>query len=123
MSEPTTEQAVTCVMTQTDPFDFAQCETHDTTFALGDRCKFYGREPEDVYYDEAQEQRGRAVIAEMERAEALDLLGLYRDEDECRWDHHRQCQTHGPHSELPPGICAMTLIRDLLTRHGQDAKP
>ena len=53
-----------CSMTRTDPFDFAQCETHDTTFPLGEKCKFDGREPWEVYADEADEQRRRAVMAE-----------------------------------------------------------
>lgn len=63
-----------CNMTHTPPFDFAQCETHDTTFALGDKCKFDGRDMLDVYADEAQEQRARAVRAEMERDRALEAL-------------------------------------------------
>ena len=53
-----------CSMTRTDPFDFAQCETHDTTFPLGETCKFDGKEPWEVYADEADEQRQRAVMAE-----------------------------------------------------------
>lgn len=32
--------AMPCEMTHTPPFDFAQCERHDTTFALGDVCKY-----------------------------------------------------------------------------------
>lgn len=62
---------VECVMTRTDPFDFAQCETHDETFPLGERCKFYGREPADVYAQEADEQRARAVRAELAVEEHL----------------------------------------------------
>ncbi len=58
-----------CVMTHTPPFDFAQCETHDSTFALGQECRFKDRDPADVYFEEAQEQRVRAVRAEA----ALDL--------------------------------------------------
>lgn len=54
----------TCEMTYTSPFDFAQCETHDTTFPLGGTCKFNGRVIEDVLDDEADEQRARAVLAE-----------------------------------------------------------
>jgi len=33
--------ALPCIMTHTLPFDFAQCERHDTTFALGDVCKYH----------------------------------------------------------------------------------
>ena len=29
-----------CAMFHEPPFDFAWCETHDETFALGDVCKF-----------------------------------------------------------------------------------
>lgn len=59
-----------CVMTHTEPFDFAHCETHDTTFPLGGTCKFNGREVWEVYADEADEQRQRAVRLEMK----LELL-------------------------------------------------
>ena len=55
-----------CVMTHTPPFDFAQCETHDETFPLGGTCRFQGREEWEVYADEADEQRQRAVEAEIE---------------------------------------------------------
>lgn len=61
---------ITCDMKEQKPFDFAWCETHDTTFALGERCKFYGREMWEVYAEEASEQRARAVRAE----EALEEL-------------------------------------------------
>lgn len=61
-----------CVMAHTPPFDFAQCETHDTTFPLGGTCKWRGRESiYEVLDEEAQEQRGRAVRAELERDQAL----------------------------------------------------
>lgn len=56
-----------CVMTHTEPFDFAQCETHDETFPLGGVCRFNGREAWEVYADEADEQRQRAVMAEIDR--------------------------------------------------------
>ncbi|MFS0887044.1 hypothetical protein [Aeromicrobium sp. 179-A 4D2 NHS] len=61
-----------CEMTHTPPFDFAQCEKHDTTFPLGEECKFHNRDPWEVIYDEADAQRRRAVIAERDRDEALD---------------------------------------------------
>ena len=64
------EGRAACVMTHTEPFDFAQCETHDETFPLGKKCRFDGREPWEVYAEEADEQRQRAVVAEM----ALDEL-------------------------------------------------
>lgn len=60
------DDIATCVMAHQEPFDFAQCETHDTTFALGDACKFQGRRMWEVFADEADEQRGLKVRAEME---------------------------------------------------------
>jgi len=62
-----------CVMTHTPPMDFAQCETHDETFPLGETCRFDGRNAADVYADEAQEQRARAVLAEA-KLEAVAYL-------------------------------------------------
>ena len=58
-----------CVMTHTPPFDFAQCETHDETFPLGGACRFHGRTSvAEVYADEADQMRARAVLAEAEVA-------------------------------------------------------
>lgn len=59
-----------CRMTYTEPFDFAQCETHDTTFPLGDTCKFEGRDEVDVLLEELDVQRSRAVRAETRLARA-----------------------------------------------------
>lgn len=61
-----------CDMRHQPPMDFAWCETHDTTFPLGEKCKFDGREPWEVYAEEADEQRGLKVQAEM-RAEEHEL--------------------------------------------------
>lgn len=55
-----------CDMPQQEPFDFGWCQTHDTTFALGEKCRFDGREVWEVYADEAHELRVRAVRAELE---------------------------------------------------------
>lgn len=59
-----------CIMLHVEPYDFGQCETHDTTFALGEECKFNGKEPWEVYADEADKQRGLKVRAQMEFEEA-----------------------------------------------------
>lgn len=68
------EQPETCEMVHEEPYDFASCLTHDTTFALGDACKFNGRLMWEVYADEADEQRQLKVRAEMEAEQAsLDL--------------------------------------------------
>lgn len=34
-------EAMPCAMFHEPPFDFAYCETHDTTFALGAACKYH----------------------------------------------------------------------------------
>lgn len=34
-------EAMPCEMYYEPPFDFAYCERHDTTFALGDVCKYF----------------------------------------------------------------------------------
>ena len=67
-----------CEMTRTAPFDFAQCETHDTTFALGEVCKFHNRDPFEVLYEEADEQRGLKVRAEAERDDLGNLAAEYK---------------------------------------------
>ncbi|RLP70882.1 hypothetical protein D9V30_00145 [Mycetocola reblochoni] len=67
-AEANADKPTPCVMTHTPPFDFAQCETHDTTFPLGGACKWHGQTSIfEVLDREAMEQRGRAVRAEMQR--------------------------------------------------------
>lgn len=68
-----------CDMKHQPPMDFAYCETHDTTFPLGGKCRFQGREAWEVYADEADEQRGRAVMAEMEADAARAALAALRE--------------------------------------------
>lgn len=66
-----TDKPDPCEMTHTPPFDFAQCETHDTTFPLGGKCKWHGRTSiVEVLQEEIDEQRARAVRAEHEHGEA-----------------------------------------------------
>jgi len=61
-----------CQMTHTPPFDFAQCETHDTTFPLGSACKWHGKDSiSAVLEDETDKQRVRAIRAEIERDKAI----------------------------------------------------
>ena len=62
-----------CDMKHQPPHDFAHCVTHDTTFALGDKCEWDGvTSIWEHLYDKADKQRARAVLAEMraEKAEA-----------------------------------------------------
>ena len=72
-----------CVMTHTPPFDFAQCETHDETFPLGGACRFHGRTSvAEVYADEADQMRARAVLAEAEVARLTARPAPVWDEEE-----------------------------------------
>src|SRR5699024_8958575 len=79
-----------CVMKHTEPYDFAWCETHDTTFPLGGTCRFDGRDPIEVISEEAQEQRGRAVKAEMRLAVLRQQIGKLRDDWRQRAHEHDQ---------------------------------
>lgn len=67
----------TCRMSQQGPYDFAWCDTHDTTFPLGSVCKFHGKDPLDVLQDEADEQRGLKVRAEQELRHAHQAIAVY----------------------------------------------
>ena len=62
------------------PYDFSWCETHDVTFRPGTTCKFDGRDPVEVMWEEAHEQRVRAVRAQ-----------------------HQLYLAQGDHSEAPAG--------------------
>lgn len=80
-----------CQMRHQPPMDFAYCETHDTTFPLGSVCEW-----DDVtsvtrhLYDLVDQQRVRAVRAEMERSTpAIDVAHLARQR---AWSHN----TFGP---------------------------
>lgn len=55
----------TCEMVYEEPMDFAQCLTHDETFPLGEECRFNGKVMWEVFAEEADRQRQRAVMAEM----------------------------------------------------------
>ena len=39
---PRYDRPAPCKMTHTEPFDFAQCDVHDTTFPLGGVCEWHG---------------------------------------------------------------------------------
>ena len=68
-----------CDMKHEKPYDFAWCKTHDSTFPLGEKCKFDGREPWEVYADEADEQRRRAVRAEMQVERLRETMQRVRE--------------------------------------------
>lgn len=54
-----------CDMTHQEPYDFGQCEVHDSTFPLGGTCKWDGQDSiAEVLMNEIDELRGRAVKAE-----------------------------------------------------------
>ena len=61
-------QPAACDMKCQEPYDFAWCETHDTTFPLGYKCKFDGREAWEVFAAEADEQRGMTGLPDSEYA-------------------------------------------------------
>jgi hypothetical protein len=101
-TEKDTTEPAPCRMTHTPPFDFAQCETHDTTFPLGDTCKFDGRDPFEVMADEAQEQRARAVRAEQALGEALDVLRTLAGDEpltDSEWGYCIYCQAYKPYTK------------------------
>lgn len=79
MTNSETQASSACDMRHVEPYDFAWCETHDTTFALGDKCKFDGRVVWEVYAEEADEQRGLKVRAEVEneRLRAVVMAAEY----------------------------------------------
>lgn len=61
-------------MVHTPPYDFAHCNTHDTTFPIGSNCEWHGvtsvREHLEATIDSL---RGRAVSAEQERDALLQI--------------------------------------------------
>jgi len=68
-----------CVMTHTPPFDFAQCETHDETFPLGEVCRFHERDMVEVLFEAADQQRMRAVRAEHKLSLASEAIESLRN--------------------------------------------
>lgn len=105
-----TDAPAPCEMTHTAPYDFAVCTTHDETFPLGDTCKFFGRTSvAEVYADEADQQRARAVTAEMREEslrETLALAGPHASRaDVVRViNGHRWAGTKGRSHDDPGGI-------------------
>lgn len=61
-----------CKISREEPYDFAQCETHDRTFPRGGRCDHEGMSELAWLNEREGEQRARAVRAEMERDAAQD---------------------------------------------------
>lgn len=95
-----------CDMTHTPPFDFAQCEKHDTTFPLGGACKFSGRDPFEVLHEEVDQQRGRAVRAEMRLdlvrgfASVVADVAAERDRQDAQWGQQSHPDGTGPDVQL-----------------------
>ena len=100
-----------CAMKHTPPMDFAWCDTHDTTFPLGSKCKFDGREPWEVYADEADEQRSRAVMAEL-KAERLAEAPFACDTHAC--GSCKGCRAAGYRDVLTEQGNALGRVRALL---------
>ena len=76
---------VPCSETRTEPFDFAYCSTHDTTFALADHCYYAGLSEFDYMEKQATEQRVRAIRAEDERDRLA--AALRQIAEACHWSH------------------------------------
>lgn len=57
-----------------------------------------------------------AVLGDL--VESLTLLAAQVDDDECRFDHHGGCQTHGFHDFDATRGCPMVRMRDLVGRYG-----
>lgn len=52
--------------------------------------------------------------------EALDLLRDHVvDDEQCQFDHHGGCQTHGDLDLQPGGTCYMVRARRLIARDGR----
>ena len=64
-----------CVMRMGEVYDFAWCEAHDRTFALGSSCDHAGLSHVDYLDEDGRRQRGRAVLAEME----MERIAAERD--------------------------------------------
>ena len=82
-----------CVMRSGEVYDFAWCETHDRTFALGGTCDHAGLSHVDYLDNDGRKQRGRAVrvkmerdalAAKVERVRALHFGEYVEDEDRNR---------------------------------------
>lgn len=80
-----------CDIQHEAPYDFAWCETHDTTFALGTTCKFNGRWELDVLQEELDKARARMLMAEESLVEMKRLVpdppsGWYRFGTHSGWE-------------------------------------
>lgn len=62
-----------CDLRHEEPFDFAQCQTHDVTFPLGKDCPYSGKSVVDYLEDAQSAQRYRAVVAEEKLEELQDM--------------------------------------------------
>lgn len=58
---------IPCDERYTEPYDFAYCEAHDRTFALGSHCDHAGLSEVDYLDGRERAQRVRAIRAEDER--------------------------------------------------------
>ena len=70
----------TCEMVYEEPMDFASCLTHDETFPLGEECRFNGRVMWEVFAEEADQQRQRAVMTEMSLGRVKSLVARWKAE-------------------------------------------
>ena len=103
-----------CVMRMGEVYDFAWCETHDRTFALGSSCDHAGLSHVDYLDDDGREQRGRAVRAEME----MERIASERDALAAKVERVRALP-----AKHPAGGWYMTSMRDVLAALDEEPQP
>ena len=103
-----------CVMRMGEVYDFAWCETHDRTFALGSSCDHAGLSHVDYLDEDGRRQRGRAVLAEME----MERIAAERDALAAKVERVRALP-----AKHPAGGWYMTSMRDVLAALDEEPQP
>ena len=103
-----------CVMRMGEVYDFAWCETHDRTFALGSSCDHAGLSHVDYLDEDGRRQRGRAVLAEME----MERIAAERDALAAKVERVRALP-----AKHPAGGWYVTSMRDVLAALDEEPQP
>ena len=103
-----------CVMRMGEVYDFAWCEAHDRTFALGSSCDHAGLSHVDYLDEDGRRQRGRAVLAEME----MERIAAERDALAAKVERVRALP-----AKHPAGGWYMTSMRDVLAALDEEPQP
>ena len=103
-----------CVTRMGEVYDFAWCETHDRTFALGSSCDHAGLSHVDYLDEDGRRQRGRAVLAEME----MERIASERDALAAKVERVRALP-----AKHPAGGWYMTSMRDVLAALDEEPQP